>query len=45
MPENKPTPTTEAKKPDAAVKAPDTTKSIETKQPTVAEKPNEKKPS
>ena len=36
MPENKSTPTTEAKKPDAAAKTPDTTKPIETKQPTVA---------
>lgn len=36
MPEIKPAPTTEAKKPDAAAKAPDTTKPIETKQPAVA---------
>ena len=48
MPENTPTPTTEAKKPDAAAKAPDTTKPIETKQPAVATptqapKPVEKK--
>ena len=39
MPENKSTPTTEAKKTDAAAKAPDTTKPIETKQPAVANPP------
>lgn len=39
MPESKPAPTTEAKKPDAAVKAPDTTKPIETKQPTATPSP------
>ena len=40
MPENKPTPTAETKKPDAATKAPDVTKPIEPK-PTI---PAEKKP-
>ena len=38
MPENKPTPTAETKKPDAAAKAPDVTKPIEPKPPTPAQK-------
>ena len=42
MPENKPTPTAETKKPDAATKAPDVTKPIEPKAPIPAEKkPND----
>ena len=42
MPENKPTPTTETKKPDAATKAPDVTKPIEPKAPIpVEKKPND----